>query len=124
VATVTPDALTALNMPPAPVPGTQVALASTHAAPEERTPTPTLTEDTNEGIYLQFGAFGNPLSADRLANQLNAEIAHVETRHARIHRLNDLHRVRIGPYASRTDAVNAAVRIQEATGMQPTLAQR
>jgi len=117
--TSTPDVLAALNLTPSPMQAT-----ATPGMHDARTPAPTITENSEEGVYLQFGAFGNPHSADRLANQLNAELAQVETRIARIHRVNDLHRVRIGPYASRTEAVNAAVRIQEATGMQPTLAQR
>lgn len=90
----------------------------------QRTPTPSVTSEPSGGIYLQFGAFASYPSADRLANQLNAEIAQVEGRNAHISSGDDLHRVRIGPYESRTAAVNAAVRIQEATGMQPTLAQR
>ena len=88
------------------------------------TPAPTVTNVASEGIYLQFGAFGSYISADRLANRLNNEIAHVESRDAHISSTEELHRVRIGPYPNRTAAVNAAVRIQEATGMQPTLAQR
>lgn len=97
------------------------AMASTHAG---ATPAPTVTDEAAEGIYLQFGAFGSYISADRLVNRLNSEIAHVESRNAYVKSGDDLHRVRIGPYPTRTAAVNAAVRIQEATGMQPTLAQR
>lgn len=134
-----PDALAALSHEPltvAPASHEQPAVAvlseqrpgtSSHAqtaVDAPRTPQPTLTEEAADGIYLQFGAFASYISADRLANRLNAEIAQVEHRNAHISSSNDLHRVRIGPYASRTAAVNAAVRIQEATGMQPTLAQR
>ncbi|MFT0849553.1 septal ring lytic transglycosylase RlpA family protein [Achromobacter sp. F4_2707] len=107
---VTPDALAALDQQ------TLETLRGSHS--------PAVTQEPSEGIYLQFGAFGSYISADQLANRLNNEIAHVETRNARVHSGQDLHRVRIGPYPSRTAAVNAAVRIQEATGLQPTLAQR
>jgi len=110
---VTPDALAVLN---------PQALGT---ADDSRAPAPTITDEAaTDGVYLQFGAFGSYLSADRLVNQLNTEIAHVESRNAHIKSRDDLHRVRIGPYPTRTAAVNAAVRIQEATGMQPTLAQR
>lgn len=85
---------------------------------------PTLSADTSDGIYLQFGAFGSYITADRLANRLSAEIQAVEGRRALVHSGGDLHRVRVGPYPDRSTAVNAAVRIQEITGMQPTLAQR
>ena len=131
----TPDALAALDMHTASAPGTTTHLPASQAVtpaaqpaihtPEPpRSPTPTVTADANEGIYLQFGAFGSYISADRLANQLNGEIAHVEARNVHIHSGGDLHRVRLGPYPTRTAAVNAAVRIQEVTGMKPTLAYR
>src|SRR5690606_9434860 len=131
--TVTPDALAVAPTPPA-TPQT-LAPAAAPAAPAASAPTPdalaalgprapTLSADTSDGIYLQFGAFGSYISADRLANRLSAEIQAVEGRRALVHSGGDLHRVRVGPYPDRTTAVNAAVRIQEITGMQPTLAQR
>jgi len=116
------------NAPETPETPDALAVLAAQAPPASmdhgRTPPPTVTDEAAEGIYLQFGAFGSYISADRLANRLNAEIAHVESRSAHIKSNDELHRVRIGPYATRTAAVNAAVRIQEATGMQPTLAQR
>jgi len=120
----TPDAMAALTLN---VPGTggpPGTAAATRSPGDDRSPAPTVTDHPSEGIYLQFGAFGRYFSADQLANRLNSEIAHVEGRNAHIDTKGELHRVRIGPYPSRTAAVNAAVRIQEATGMQPTLAQR
>lgn len=131
--TVTPDALAVAPTPPA-TPQT-LAPAAAPAASAASAPTPdalaalgprapTLSADTSDGIYLQFGAFGSYISADRLANRLSAEIQAVEGRRALVHSGGDLHRVRVGPYPDRTTAVNAAVRIQEITGMQPTLAQR
>lgn len=107
----TPDALAVLD---------QQALETMQV----RNPAPTVTDEPSEGIYLQFGAFSSYISADQLANRLNGEIAHVESRNVHIDSRADLHRVRLGPYPTRTAAVNASVRIQEATGMQPTLAQR
>lgn len=108
----TPDALAVL--------GSQ-ALGIQQAA---HNPAPTVTDEPSVGIYLQFGAFSSYISADQLANRLNREIGHVETLDVHIDSRNDLHRVRLGPYPTRTAAVNAAVRIQEATGVQPSLAQR
>ena len=111
-AVTTPDALAVLDEQAVQTPS------------ESRSPAPTVTAEAGQGIYLQFGAFASYISADRLANQLNGEIAHVEARNVEVQSSADLHRVRLGPYPSRTAAVNAAVRIQEVTGMQPTLAQR
>ena len=113
---------------PSQPPVASVSSTVAEAAPAPRAPNarpgPTLTADSSGGIYLQFGAFGSYISADRLANQLSADIEVIEGRRAQVYSGSDLHRVRVGPYPDRTSAVNAAVRIQEITGMQPTLAQR
>ena len=109
---VTPDALAALD--------TQTVETHQRRRPQP----PTVTDEPSEGIYLQFAAFSSYISADQLTNRLNTEIAQVESRNAHIDTRDALHRVRIGPYPTRTAAVNASLRIQEATGMQPSLAQR
>ncbi|NYT37571.1 SPOR domain-containing protein [Allopusillimonas soli] len=75
-------------------------------------------------IYLQFGAFSAADTASKLAHRLNDGIGAVETRSARVERSGALYRVRIGPYLSRTDAVNAALRIEQETGMGSTVALR
>lgn len=112
-ASVTPDALMALQLH-----------AQEAQAQAVQAPAPTVTESESEGIYLQFGAFSSYISADQLANRLNREIAELEPRTVHIVSSDALHRVRLGPYPTRTAAVNAAVRIKEATGMQPVMAQR
>lgn len=73
-------------------------------------------------IYLQYGAFSAITSAQGLAQQLNAQLGPIESRSAHIQQANGLHRVRIGPYPNRTEAVNAALRIQQHTGQQATIA--
>ncbi len=73
-------------------------------------------------IYLQFGAFSVMQTADGLAQKLNQQIGGVESRQARVNSANKLYRVQIGPYPSRTDAVNAAQRLEAATGLQPAVA--
>lgn len=75
-------------------------------------------------IYLQFGAFSASRTADGLVQRLNQQIGDVESRPAQVSSANALYKVQIGPYPSRTAAVNAALRIQEATGMRPTFALR
>ncbi|NYT62660.1 septal ring lytic transglycosylase RlpA family protein [Alcaligenaceae bacterium] len=75
-------------------------------------------------IYLQFGAFSAQHTATGLAQKLNRQISEVESRPAQVDPANNLYRVRIGPYPSRTDAVNASLRIQQATGLQPAVAIR
>ncbi|MCB5363688.1 septal ring lytic transglycosylase RlpA family protein [Pusillimonas sp. CC-YST705] len=73
-------------------------------------------------IYLQFGAFNAADSAYGLAHHINAQLGSDESRTAQVQQANGLHRVRMGPYASRGDALDAAVRIQERTGQQATIA--
>lgn len=81
---------------------------------------PTVTSTSQ--IYLQFGAFSAAATAQGLAQRINAQIGNIESRPAHIQQANGLHRVRIGPYPNRTEAVNAALRIQEQTGKQATIA--
>ena len=88
------------------------------------TPAPTLEDDGGTAIFLQFGAFSGQGNAESLAGQLNRQIAMVESRRAHVTVSSDLYRVRIGPYPSRTEAVNAALRIQEQTGATATVATR
>lgn len=93
-------------------------------APENARDAAQHDNEANQLLYLQFGAFSAVQSADQLASKLNAQIAQVESRNATVQAGSSLYRVRIGPYPSRTAAVNAAVRIQEATGMTSTMASR
>ena len=96
-APVIPDALSALQ----------------HSDPPIRTAEP--------AVYLQFGAFSSPAGAQSLAQRLNDRLGRNAVE---VHEDGSLYRVRLGPYGSRTDAVNAAVVIQEQTGMAPLLAIR
>lgn len=75
-------------------------------------------------VYLQFGAFSARENAAALAQQLNRQIAQIEYRDAQVQMHNDLYRVQIGPYQNRTEAINAAYRIQQQTGLSPSVAVR
>jgi rare lipoprotein A len=75
-------------------------------------------------VYLQFGAFSSRQTAHQVAEKLNGQIGLTESLQASVESGENLHRVRMGPYPSRTLAVNAALRIQEQTGMQPAVALR
>lgn len=72
--------------------------------------------DHSPAIFLQFGAFSAHENAHQLALSLNQEIAHIEHRRAEVTSSANLHRVHIGPYGSRAQAVNAAARIETETG--------
>src|SRR5690606_4465222 len=75
-------------------------------------------------IYMQFGAFSAAQTADNLAQKLNAQIRGIETRPVHVQASSNLYRVQIGPYPSRTAAVNAALRIQQETGQPSSVALR
>ncbi|NYT68524.1 septal ring lytic transglycosylase RlpA family protein [Pusillimonas noertemannii] len=113
-----PDALAVLD--------TQAALSSPNGMEQDGgiLPLPTLQHSTDSSIYLQFGAFSGHDNAQALASQINRQIALVESRQAQITPSDNLYRVQIGPYANRTEAVNAALRIQQQTGARATVATR
>ena len=73
-------------------------------------------------MYLQLGAFSDEGKAQALAarvlNQIPAELgASVRVEQT----TNNLHRVRIGPFASREAAVQAVNPVQASTGVAPSL---
>ena len=75
------------------------------------------------GIYLQLGAFANADNADNLKRHLVGELDWVrEEMH--IVRANGLHRLQLGPYASRPAAEDIAERIRKALGYKPTVVLR
>lgn len=116
-----PDALAVLD------PDSQAASPPAGGHTEDAMLLPIPTIESNGGaseIFLQFGAFSGPSNAKSLARQLNRQIATVESRQAKVLASEELYRVQIGPYASRTEAVNAALRIQQQTGAQATVATR
>lgn len=119
----TPDALEALQHDAGGMSGDEpLPLASIEHAPAD--PPGQAVVAVAGQVYLQFGAFSVQHTAQDLAQKLNAQIGGVESRPAQVRTAGSLHRVQIGPYPSRTAAVNAALRIQQQTGLQPALAQR
>lgn len=119
--TQAPDALSVLQSPKADGPPAQNAFqqSSSASAPLGQT----VMYQPNQ-IFLQFGAFGIHPSASALVNQINRDIQYIETRQAHIAPGTDIYRVQIGPYPSRTAAVNAALRIEQQTGLSASVAIR
>jgi rare lipoprotein A len=117
-----------------PTPNVMLALQGSSAAQtqEETEPAPRAqdadmapTRDpASNQIYLQFGAFSGPENARHMASKLNEQLGQIESRPAQVLTESHLYRVQIGPYPSRTAAVNAAVRIQQQTGAASTVAVR
>lgn len=124
-----PNALDALQQGDGPPPNDSFASSAT-ARPMGQTvmyQAPDANQNSTDGsnqIFLQFGAFGAQQSADTLATQLNQDLQSVESRNAHVTAGGNLYRVQIGPYPTRTAAVNAALRIQQQTGLAGTIAVR
>ena len=97
---------------------TQLA-ASNNATPLP-TPTPAApTQSTQKGVFLQLGAFSNADNAESLRSHLARELDWL-TEGIQINAGNGMHRVHLGPYASRSDAEKVAEKIRLALGYKPT----
>jgi rare lipoprotein A len=81
-----------------------------------KTPSPV----TLRGIYLQLGAFTSSDNAESLRTHLTRELDWL-TEAIQIQNGNGMHRVHLGPYASRTDAEKVAEKIRLAVGYKPNV---
>ncbi len=80
-------------------------------------------DDNRPGIYLQLGAFANPDNAENLRNHLARELDWL-AEPLRIRAGGGIHRLQLGPYASRGDAEQVAEKIRASLGQRPTLVTR
>lgn len=117
------------------VPATTVAMPTPDIQPSAplTTPTPAPQRDTQAptqtalftpasgGIFLQFGAFSSSPNAQALAQRINQQSGGMSGS-ATVQDLDNLYKVRIGPFNSRTEAVNAAYSIHESTGLTASIA--
>lgn len=76
-----------------------------------------------KGIFLQLGAFANAENAENLKNHLLRELDWLSET-MRVTPAGGIHRVHLGPYASRGDAERVAEKIRAALGYQPTIIAR
>lgn len=77
-------------------------------------------DDTPRGVYLQLGAFANPDNAENLRNHLLRELDWLNES-MRIQAGGGVHRLHLGPYASRAEADKTAEKIRAALGYRPTV---
>lgn len=99
---------------PPPKPVDELAQVARRMAQEEATP---------QGIYLQLGAFANLDNAENLKNHLSRELDWI-TERMRIQAAGGIHRLHLGPYASRSDADRVAEKIRASLGYRPTFVTR
>lgn len=76
-----------------------------------------------KGVYLQLGAFSSADNAENLKNHLARELDWL-VEPMRINPAGGIHRLHLGPYASRGDAEKVADRIRAALGFKPTFVTR
>lgn len=118
--------------PPAPAQGgdgDDIALLAKRVAAEESSPpairpSPTRGESgAPRGIYLQLGAFANLENAENLKNHLLRELDWLNET-MRINPGDGIHRLHLGPYASRSEAEQVAEKIRGSLGYRPTVITR
>ncbi len=80
-------------------------------------------ESIQKGIYLQLGAFSNAENAENLRNHLLRELDWLNEG-MRVNPSGGIHRLHLGPYASRSDADRVAEKIRAALGYRPTVITR
>jgi len=73
-----------------------------------------------KGVFLQLGAFANLDNAENLKNHLTRELDWL-SEPMRIQPGNNIHRLQLGPYASRNEADRIAEKIRAALGYKPTV---
>jgi len=101
----------------------QIAQRSALEDMATQTPVPPANPiDTTQpkGIHLQLGAFSNADNAENLKNHLSRELDWL-TEPMRVTPAGGIHRLQLGPYASRGDADRVAEKIRAALGYKPTV---
>lgn len=81
---------------------------------------PSASSPPVRGVYLQLGAFANAENAENLRNHLARELDWI-VEPMRIYPGERIHRLQLGPYASRDDADRVAERIRSTLGYRPTV---
>jgi len=114
---------------PAPADRDEISELARRMALEERpvqsAPPTALNADGEapKGIYLQLGAFANADNAENLKNHLTRELDWLAEPMC-VQPAAGIHRLHLGPYASRSDADRVAEKIRVALGYKPTVVTR
>jgi rare lipoprotein A len=81
------------------------------------------TPGGTRGVYLQLGAFSNAENAETLKNHLSRDLDWLGEP-MRIYAAGGIHRLHLGPYATRAEADRVAEKIRAALGYRPTIVLR
>ena len=101
---------------------TQIAAEETAPARTQESATDT-AGGVAKGIFLQLGAFSSADNAESLRSHLSRELDWL-TESIQIQTGGGVHRVQLGPYASRGDAEKVAEKIRAGLGYKPTFVNR
>ena len=88
-------------------------------AASEQTVSRPLPAQIQAGIFLQLGAFSNADNAENLRSHLSRELDWLNEE-IQINASGGMHRVHLGPYATRNDAEKVAEKIRMSLGYKPT----
>jgi rare lipoprotein A len=113
-----PQPLLASAPAPAPAPAAPVPVAYAPPPAPAPAPAPQPAPAGRSGVYLQFGAFASATNAQAFSERINARI---NGRTAVSYQAN-LYKVRMGPYASRDEAVQAAAVLAQTADVRPVVA--
>lgn len=102
-----------------PLPDAMTATATTSATTTSASPSSSVAGAG--AVYLQMGAFGDPANARSLADKLSQQATSINAQVSVDQHVNELYRVRVGPFASREAALKAAEPLREATGIAPAI---
>lgn len=95
------------------------APAPSAAVPSIAKPTPV----EQKGVFVQLGAFSSADNAESLRSHLSRELDWLGDE-IQINAAGGMHRVHLGPYATRNEAEKVAERIRVALGFKPTFVTR
>ena len=106
----------------------EIAMLAAKLASAEDAPPPTplqreAQKELQKGVFLQLGAFASADNAESLRLHLLRELDWL-TEAIEVNGTGGVHRVHLGPYASRADAEKVAERIRLALGYKPTFVTR
>jgi rare lipoprotein A len=92
-------------------------------AAEESVAPATLPPVAQHGLFLQLGAFASSDNAESLRSHLLRELEWL-SEGIQVNAGGGMHRLHLGPYASRADAEKVAEKIRQALGYKPTFVTR
>lgn len=123
---VSPPPATPTPLPPPPTLATQATPSLTTGAPTVATlplaaaPTSSATPAAAGSVYLQLGAFSDPARAQAIAARAAAQVPNQAGVSVNVELgAGNLHRVRVGPFASTEAATQAAAPLESALGVAP-----